>query len=262
MFTSEDVSWHVLQDATYLLGGMRAVILQLAEPGVAQGVAEHSDFVKDPFGRAERTLQLMQTVGLGDPHQANDAIREMRRAHAVVHGTMPDGAAYHAHDPDLQLWVLATLIDTVMVVEERYLGRFDDATRRRYYQEARQVADVFGMENMPETLAAFRAYMDERTEQIEVTDVARSLSRHVLRPRIRFVPKILLGPLRLMAIDMLPPPVRAAFDLSITDRQARWVGRAQAASRAVIPRLPSKVRRYSLRRTPVSTAASGDDLTR
>ena len=192
--------------------------------------------------------------------RARHAIEEMHRAHAGVHGAMPGGAAYHAHDPELRLWVLATLVDTVMVVEERYLGRFDDETRQRYYQESRQVAEVFGIANMPASLGAFRAYMDERIDQIEVTDIARSLSRHALRPRMRFIPTMLLAPLRVMAIDLLPAPVRAAFDLSLSDRQARWVGRAQAASRAVIPRLPAKVRRYSL--GPASAIAHRDPASR
>ena len=236
---------------------MRALILQIADPSVAQGVAEHSDFATDVFGRAQRTLHLMQTVGLENSHQAGRAIAEMRRAHSGVHGAMPNRATYDAQDPDLQLWVLATLVDTVMVVEERYVGSFDDETRRRYYQESLQVAEVFGVSNMPPDLDAFHAYMGHRIEQMDVSAVARRLSEHVLRPKMRLTPNILFAPIRGMAIEMLPERVRALFDLSITDRQARWVRRAQAASRAVVPRLPSRIRRYSARRSRDRLAASG-----
>jgi uncharacterized protein (DUF2236 family) len=116
-FRAGTVSWDVLRRPVFLLGGMRALLLQIADPRIAAGVADHSNFTERVFDRMRHTVELMVEVGLGDSARAQRAIDEMRQAHRGVRGVMPDGSIYDAGDPALRLWVLATLIDTVLVVE-------------------------------------------------------------------------------------------------------------------------------------------------
>lgn len=125
-FGPGSVTWDVLRQPIYLLEGMRALLMQLAEPKIAAGVADHSDVVNGLFPRLQHTIDLMVIVGLGEPDEAQTALLQTHRAHLRVQGTLADGVPYHAHDPELMLWVLATLIDTVLAVEERYLGEFDE----------------------------------------------------------------------------------------------------------------------------------------
>ena len=245
-FGPDSVTWDVLRQPIYLLGGMRALLLQLAEPKIAAGVADHSDVVNGLFPRLQHTIDLMVIVGLGEPDEAQTALQRAHQAHVRVHGTLADGAAYHAHDPELKLWVLATLIDTVLAVEERYLGEFDEETRCRYYQESREVARLFGIPEtlIPADLDSFRAYMGQRLARMEISDQARQLSTNVVRPRFRFLPSFLFAPLRPVAADLLPPRLCAAYGLSRTSRQRRFVRGWQVVSRAVVPRLPQWVRTF------------------
>ncbi len=242
------VTWEVLRQPIYLLGGMRALLLQLAEPKVAAGVADHSDFANGLFARLQHTIDLMVTVGLGEPDEAQAALEKMHRSHLRVHGTLADGAFYHAHDPELKLWVLATLIDTVLTVEERYVGEFDEEARCRYYRESRQVAGIFGIPErlIPPDLDSFRTYMYQRLASLEISNTARRLSKCVLHPRFRFVPSFLLAPLRPVTADLLPPRLRAAYGIGFTSRQRRLVRWLQGVTRAVVPRLPKWVLTFPL----------------
>src|SRR5688572_18421392 len=137
LFGPETVTWRVNQEAVLLLGGPRALLLQLAEPAVAAGVAEHSGFEADPFGRLARTLEAMTVISFGTETQARSTLDRLAAVHSRVRGTLPGGVPYSAGDPELQWWVLATLVDTVLRVERRYLGRLDPAARARYYEESR-----------------------------------------------------------------------------------------------------------------------------
>ena len=58
------VSWRIFKNPVALaVGGVAAVILELAEPSVRTGVWEHSDFRRDPMRRLERTgMAAMVTV--------------------------------------------------------------------------------------------------------------------------------------------------------------------------------------------------------
>lgn len=243
-FRPGDVSWDVLHEPIYLIGGMRAVLLQLAEPRVAAGVAEHSNYRRDLYGRLRRTLDLMAIIGLGDAADAADGLAEMHRAHRSVRGTMPDGTAYDARDPDLRLWVMATLIDTVLTVEERYIGEFDESARRRYYEESRAVCEVFGVHDSPPDLAGFRTYMADAGARLRVTPEARAIGYAVLHPPVPLMPDRLLAPLRTITADLLDEHLRGQYGLELTARQARRVRRLQHVSRRVLPALPRWVRTF------------------
>lgn len=227
---------------------MRALLLQVAEPRIAAGVAEHSNFTERAFDRMRHTVELMVDIGLGEPTHAQRAIDEMRRAHRGVRGVMPDGSTYDADDPELRLWVLATLIDTVLVVEEVYVGEFREHDRARYYRESLEVARVLEVGDAPATLDEFRAYVDQRVDSLAATDRAREIAHRVLYPKLGWTPQWPLAPLRAITTDLIPHRLRDSYGLSLSSRQVKWLRTLQAVSRATLPRMPEWVRAFPLLR--------------
>src|SRR5436190_14118997 len=112
--------WRVNGEWALLLGGGRALILQVAHPLVAAGVAQHSGYREDPWGRLYRTLDVTTRIVFGDAATSRAAARELRAVHARVRGRADDATPYDARDPDLLLWVWATLVDTSLLVYTRY----------------------------------------------------------------------------------------------------------------------------------------------
>ena len=105
------LSWRFNSQSFVLLGGPRAAILQVCDPGVAAGVAEFSSYRTDPFGRLERTLESMLAIGFGSPERRREVLDRLERIHSAVQGQLDDGTPYSALDPQRQYWVLATLTD-------------------------------------------------------------------------------------------------------------------------------------------------------
>src|SRR5688572_28378405 len=119
-FSPESLFWQVNREALMVLSGPRALLLELAHPLVAAGVAEHSDFRRRPMGRLFRTLGVMTALNFETGPKARAAAGHTRKCHSAVQGHLredvgpyPAGTPYRAADPLLQLWVLSTLVDSV-----------------------------------------------------------------------------------------------------------------------------------------------------
>ena len=186
----------------------------------------------------------MTVVAFGTAERASRELRALRAVHDRVRGELPDGTPYRANDPELLLWVHATLVDTVLVVERRYLGRWSPEERGRYYAETRALATAFGVPEamVPPDLAAFRDYVDTTLDGLEVSDVAQELSRSVLVPPVPFVPGLAWEPLRAVTIDLLPRRLREAYGLRWDGGRRSLLRAGQMAARAVLPRLPGALR--------------------
>ena len=116
LFDDDAVIRRVDGELVLLLGGPRALLMQLAHPLVARGVAEHSGFKADPFARLQRTLDASFAIVFGSDEQSRRAAKSVKAAHRTVHG---DG--YDANDPELLLWVHSTLVDTALRIHNRFL---------------------------------------------------------------------------------------------------------------------------------------------
>src|SRR6202165_5152051 len=103
LFAEDSITRRVNRENVLLLGGGRALLMQLAHPKVAAGVDEHSDFRSDPIRRLRRTLRMTMAIVFGDRETALAAARGVQHVHAGV-----QGAGYRALDPDLLMWVYAT----------------------------------------------------------------------------------------------------------------------------------------------------------
>jgi uncharacterized protein (DUF2236 family) len=226
-------------EAVLLLGGPRALLLQLAHPAVAQAVAEHSDFASDPFTRLRRTLEATRAIVFGDDAEAAAAVEAVRRVHARVVG---DG--YRADDPDLLLWVHAALVDTALVVHRVFLRRLPDREAEEYYEQSTVIAELLGVprDRQPRDLAAFRQYVADMVATLEVSDTARRLSHAVLRPRVPLAAGPVFGAVRQVTAGLLPPRVRAGYGLSWDPARGAALAAVALASQAVLPRVPRPLR--------------------
>ena len=237
-------------EAVLLLGGGRALLMQLAHPQVAAGVADHSDFGSDPFGRLRRTLETTYAIVFGTEEQALEASGSLRAVHERV-----SGPGYQANDPELLLWVHATLVDTALRVYRRFLRPLDPEEAERYYRESTVMAEVLGVprELQPRDLAAFRTYVRTMVGTLEVTDTARRLAREVLRPRLPWPTEPALVLARELTAGLLPRPLRVQYGLGWDRPRKAALLLAGAASRLVLPRVPPVVRRAPRRFLPNSS---------
>ena len=127
LFHPTSVTWRINQEPALLLGGGRALLMQLAHPGVAASVAEHSDFRQRPLTRLIRTLELTLALTFGTREEALAAARQINAVHQRVRGL-----GYSATDPRLLLWVHATLIDSALVTYEAFVAPLAAADRETY----------------------------------------------------------------------------------------------------------------------------------
>ena len=236
-------SWlrRVSAESVLILGGGRALLLEVAHPLVAAGVAEHSAFRADPLGRLQRTLDAMSAIAFRERGAALDAARRIERAHARVRGRLaepagrhPAGTAYSGRDPELMLWVWATLVDTALVVTDRFVGPLAPDARESYYADQRVLARVLGIPAalLPADWAAFAAWFDAMlaSDALAVSGAAREIAAAVLDPPVRLP---VTGVVRLVTAGLLPPRLREAFGLAWDAGRERRLADLCASARAL-----------------------------
>jgi uncharacterized protein (DUF2236 family) len=176
-------AWRLNREAVLLLGaGPRALLMQIAHPAVAAGVAEHSDFRTDPWQRLAATLRSYLAIVYG---RSAVARAEIRRLNALHRGIV--GPGYRARDPELTLWVHATLIDSTIVANDAWIEPLSRARRAAFYEETRPIGRAFGVPDamLPADVDAFDAYVEAMLGPggpVQVSSVARELGRVVLHP--------------------------------------------------------------------------------
>lgn len=223
-----------------LLGGPRALLMQLAHPMVARGVAEHSGFRSDPFARLERTLEAVSTMVFGTEEQARATAA---RIHAIHERIVGDG--YEANDPELLLWVHATIVDTALRIHNRFLRPLPAAEADRYYRESMVVGELMGipLDRQPPNLTAFRAYVRRQAGTLVVSDEAKRLAKAVLRPRVPLVAEPAVILVRNLTAGLLPPPLRRGYELGWDPARQAALLAATVTLRSTLPFVPPALRR-------------------
>jgi uncharacterized protein (DUF2236 family) len=238
----------VNRERVLLVGGQRALVMQLAHPSVAAGVDQHSDFPARALERLRRTLDLSLTVIYGTPAEVRSAGEAIRAVHDRVTG-MAEGTAYRANAPDLLQWVNATLIDTTLVVYERFVRRLTEGERRRYYAETVASAQLFGIPErvVPPDLRAFRRYLGRMLDgnDLRPTDAGRRLIRDVLHPPLPLPLRVPTAAIRRLTLALLPERIRDRFDLRPGPIDRLALAATGTASRTVLPLLPARLRVFS-----------------
>jgi uncharacterized protein (DUF2236 family) len=252
LFGPGSLTWRVNREGVLLLGGGRALLLQVAHPLVAAGVSQHSNYREDPWGRLYRTLDTVTTIVFGTTAQSNEAAERLHRVHTRVTGAADDGTPYRANDPDLLMWVHATLVETSLLVYTNYVGELTRAERERYYAEQKRLGEVFGipLERQPDDYAAFNRYFDDvvRGGTLQVTDSLRDVAAHTLRPRLpyggTFVARPAIGYFNLVTAALLPGWLREELGLPWGPNRARMHAAQRALIRRLVPVLPGLLREF------------------
>ena len=236
-FTDNSMARRVHREGILLLGGGRALLMQIAHPMVARGVAEHSHFRAGRIQRLLRTLRPTLAIVFGTREQALAAAAGINHIHERV-----TGSGYAAKDPELLLWVLATLIDTSVVMHERFVRPLKATERSAYYEDMCRVGALLEIPPgvMPGDLEALQAYVRDMTESLAVTDEAREVAEALFASNLLTWP--LLRSTRALTSGLLPEPLRAQFALPWGPKRQRALDVTARASRAVLPRLPSRLR--------------------
>lgn len=215
-------------DPAIVLGGGRALLLEIAHPLVAAGVAEHSNFRSDPFGRMQRTLRAMSAITFEDRASGLAAIRAIDRAHAAVRGTLARdvgrfraGTAYCAADPEAMRWVWATLVDTAVTVYRHFVADLSAGELDAYYADHTGVARLLGIPGtiLPATWPEFERWFDSMIdgEELAVDDRAREIADALLNASL---PADNAKAVRILTTALLPQGLRDDFGLDWNDEKA------------------------------------------
>src|SRR5262245_36173773 len=205
----DSVSWRVFKNPVSLfVGGVTAVILELAEPRVRTGVWEYTTFRVDPVRRLRRTgLAAMVTI-YGARSTAEATIARVRRMHDVVAGTTLSGKAYRANDPELLNWVQGTAAYGFLQAYHTYVRPLFASERDRYYAEGAPVAALYGATGAPTSEAELEKLFHTMTSRLERSDIV-----------LEFLAIMRSAPL-------LPLPLRPAQHLLVraaVDLTPRWL---------------------------------------
>jgi len=185
-------------DAAMFIGGLRALLVQSLHPLAMAGVAQHSDYRSDPWGRLQRTADFLAATTFGPASEAERTIDIVNRVHERVHGVASDGRAYSARDPHLLRWVHIVEIDSFLTAHQRF-GEFplDSDGCDGYVQDTAVIARKLGVPAPPESLRSLRDQLSSYRGEIKGTKESRDAMRYLL-----FEPP-------------LPPVARAAYSLLV-----------------------------------------------
>jgi uncharacterized protein (DUF2236 family) len=245
------VAWQVGSEAALLLAGGRALILQVAHPKVAAGVAQHSNYRESPWRRLYRTIDVTTRIVFGDERQSAEPAAALRRRHQRVEGRDDRGGRYRALDPELLMWVHATLIDSSLLIYHRYVRPMSEADMALYYEQMLPVAEAYGISNdvRPPDWRAFRDYWDGMLlDGLRVTETTRDVAESVLNPDLPLLARAPAIPavqaIRLVTVGTLPESLRAELGLSWGPLRERLLDASSGTIRRLLPLLPSPLRQF------------------
>ncbi len=216
--------WQVNRYATGLLFGPAAVLLQVAHPRVAQGVAEHSDFRGDALGRLKRTLTTVNSIAFGTHEAAEHMRRRMTAVHQRVQGDTADGVPgqrrYSAFEPDLLMWVLATLIDASFKGYEFVWGSLTLKRREQFFRDFRQFGTYFGLDEKegPQNHGEFVDYFDSMlaSDLLGSHPLCAEVAASVVRPLAPMRDRLLGSLVDFLPIETISPALRDRLQLRST----------------------------------------------
>ncbi|KAH8668540.1 hypothetical protein BX600DRAFT_548873 [Xylariales sp. PMI_506] len=250
-FTGEHMA-KVVREGILLSGGAAAILLQVAMPGVAAGVNEHSNFAYRVMDRLRTTMTFVYCMTFGTAQEKKTICDMITAVHVPVVGTLNEGSQkgkqYSALDPDLQLWVAATLYGTAIPVYESIFGRIEDELlAEKIYQEYGILACSLQVpaERWPRTRKDFWVYWDETVAGLEVTQHARDVARDLLAlKQAPWYLRLGLPFVRVLTAELLPPKLRDDYGLTKHNKSYSIM---QFGVKATYPALPKFVRTYPVK---------------
>jgi hypothetical protein len=218
-------------DASMFVGGLRALLLQSLHPLAMAGVAQHSDYKGDPWGRLQRTSTFLAVTTFGTASDAKRAVDRVRGIHRRVHGQAPDGREYRADDPHLLEWVHIAEVDSFLLAHQMYgANPLDQRGRDGYVADAARVATALGVPDPPRTEAELAERIAAYRPELRSTDAAREAARFLLiTPPLPLLARAPYGVLAATSVSMLPSwarlPLRLPYLPPVEATAIRLAGR-------------------------------------
>jgi uncharacterized protein (DUF2236 family) len=193
-------------DAAMFVGGLRALLLQSLHPLAMAGVAAHSGYRGDPWGRLQRTGHFLAVTTFGSAADAENMVARIRQIHTRVNGTAPDGRPYSASDPHLLKWVHVVEVDSFLRAYQRYGAEpLDAAECDGYVADTARVAEELGVVLPPLTVGELREQLDAYRPELAGTPEARSAARFMLlNPPVPLLFRPAYPALGAAAVGLLP----------------------------------------------------------
>ncbi|QKG24651.1 oxygenase MpaB family protein [Actinomadura verrucosospora] len=242
LFSDDDLIRHITREGALIAAGGAASLLQTAHPKVAQGVYDHSYTAEDPLRRLRNTMGWLYAVQFGTREEAETFSAIVTRGHAQVTG--PD---YEANDPELQVWVAATLFAVAAQFYQLLFRRtFTDDELAEFYGQTKVYATILGCpeDRLPATYRDFREYYAGMLANLKISDASRAIAEQVLHPRLPGGPLNApgLAAIRLITAGMMPAPIREQYGWKWTRARELRFRLLMGTLSVVYPRLPVRVR--------------------
>lgn len=255
LFTDESMLRRVHREYVVALSGPRALLMQATHPVAFEGFFAHTGALDDPYGRLNRTAEVMDTIAFGDATKAERMTRIVRAVHGRTKGVLdapagrfPAGTPYAADDPELLLWILATLVDSALLVYSRYVAPLSRDERQAYWTDYKVIGRLFGLRDsdMPDTIEDFEAYMHDMLTggDLFVTDQARATGiQIVMQPPVPTAARPLLELANQITIGLLPADLRRQYGFRWDPARALAVrGGQEYVRRLVWPLMPRRLK--------------------
>lgn len=216
VFGPGSVTWRVLSNpASVFIGGVTAVLLELAEPRVRSAVWDHTDFRRNPVGRIGRTGLAAMVFTYGCRRDAEAAASRVRRLHERVKGITPDGQQYRADDPELLTWVYVTAGYGFLKAYLRYVNpQLPTAEQDRYYSESLNSCLYYGMNSVPGSVAEVESYIEWMRPRLQHHEILEEFLRLVSYAPVVSAAALPIQRLLIQAaIDLLPSWAREHLKL-------------------------------------------------
>ena len=226
-FTESDPIWRVHADASMFAAGIRALLLQSLHPLAMAGVAGHSGYKGDPWGRLQRTSTFLATTTFGTIEDAEALIGRISEIHLRVRGRAPDGRPYAASDPHLLKWVHLAEADSFLRAHQAFgASPLTPEEADTYVAQAAIPARLLGVVDAPETVRELADQLAGYRAELEATPAAREAARFLLfEPPLPLIARPGYGTLAAGAVSLLPAWARSALKLGVPDGLAELVGR-------------------------------------
>jgi uncharacterized protein (DUF2236 family) len=251
-FSPDSALWKVNREQVLLLGGARALLLQVAHPLVAEAVYDHSYVFHRPIKRLLRTLDLTLKMVFGTREEVLEAARTVNQTHQPVTGVLgeavghyPTGTPYDANDLELKLWVYATLVEGAVSTYERLVGPLTNAEKQSFFEDSCEFVALLGVQksHLPASYDDLCLYMEDMIESggVIVSRKAREIAPFIMAETYPILRPLALPPSRI-TVGLLPPTLRQQYGYSLSRWEAKALDAFCAWSRRSVPFLPPQVR--------------------
>lgn len=241
----------IAPESVLLAGAGCAILLQLANPAVGAGVARHSDFAANPLKRLHGTLSYIYAMGRGTPAQRRAMQNHVQRAHRPVKSAGAAGVPpYDASDPQLQLWVAATLYDTATRVYGAVFPALSADDAESVYHSYAVLGTALGMPATlwPATRTDFALYWAQQLEGLRVDGTVRDVAGQLLAAKNAPLWVRAAMPLAgFLTAGLLPPTVRELYGFPWSPRRDRLLRRTFQIASVLVRITPAAIRHAPMR---------------